>query len=246
MADETVLKSHEYFGQYGKITKCVVNRTTAYTNHPQGPSYAAYVTYTCQEEAGLCIKACDGVSIQGRQLSLTFGTTKYCTYFLKNTQCPKPECLYLHKMAHKQNTIPREELPNKILPQNCILEKIHVIKLENNGTTVLPPAKIFRDRTFSEIVVSNAPNRPRMYSRDEFKSRFSFSMENDDHSPVFPSYVAELVKKSSPCKGKTEISYCSIEDMLSPTSPDKWACDIIDIIPGDFGKNCYIAPKNRT
>ena len=167
IAEEYVLKSYEYFGQYGKITKCVVNKSTIYTGHPQGPSYAAYITYSTQEEAGLCIKACDGITIQGKQLSLTFGTTKYCIYFLKNVQCPKPECLYLHKLALQQNTIPREELPNKLQPQNCILEKINVIKLQNNGKTILPPAKIARDRTFSENIIQNIPSRLRIYSRDD-------------------------------------------------------------------------------
>jgi RNA recognition motif. (a.k.a. RRM, RBD, or RNP domain) len=246
IADESVLRSYEYFGQYGKITKCVVNRSTVYTNHPQGPSYAAYITYSSQEEAGLCIKACDGISIQGRQLSLTFGTTKYCTYFLKNTQCPKIDCLYLHKMANKQNTIPREELPNKLLPQNCILEKINVVKLESNGSTILPSAKIVRDRTYSEITMPDLVPRPRLYSRDYCKSRFSFALENEDNSLILPNYISELVKKSSPCKDQTEVSFQSIEDIISPCSPDKWAKDIIEIIPTDFGEKCYIAPKVRT
>ena len=246
IADESILRSYEYFGQYGTITKCVVNKTTVYTTHPQGPSYAAYITYSSQEEAGLCIKACDGIIIQGRSLSLTFGTTKYCTYFLKNSPCPKTDCLYLHKMAQKQNTIPREELPNKLQPQNCILEKISVVKLENSGNTILPPAKIVRDRTVSEIFEANSNPRPRIYSKDEVRSRFSFSMENEDFSPMLPSYVSELVKQSSPCKGRLEISRQSIECILSPTSPDKWASDIIDILPGSLLNNCFIAPKARS
>ena len=247
LADEATLRSYEYFGQYGRILKCVVNRCTAFTNHPQGPSYAAYITYSTHEEAGLCIKACDGITIQGKQLSLTFGTTKYCTYFLKNTTCPKTDCLYLHKMALKQDTIPREDLPNKLNPQNCILEQINVIKLQNNGRTVLPPAKIARDRTYSAIVMAKtSPPRPRVYSRDDCRSRFSFALEPEDSSPILPSYISELVKKASPCKEKTEVSFHYLDDILSPFSPDKWAADIIEIVPVGFGTKCCIAPKART
>ena len=246
LADEATLRSYEYFGQYGRILKCVVNRCTAYTNHPQGPSFAAYITYSAYGEAGLCIKACDGITIQGKQLSLTFGTTKYCTYFLKNTPCPKTDCLYLHKMALKQNTIPREELPNKLQPQNCILEKINVIKLQNHGETVLPPAKIVRERTFSEVIMQNTPPRSRVYSRDDCRSRFSFALEPEGSSPMLPAYIYELVKETSPCKEETEVSFHYLDDILSPSSPDKWAADIIEIVPVGFGTRCCIAPKPRT
>lgn len=27
----------------------------------------------------------------------SFGTTKYCTYFLRHMPCPNPNCMYLHE-----------------------------------------------------------------------------------------------------------------------------------------------------
>lgn len=33
----------------------------------------------------------------------SFGTTKYCNFFLKNTECPNKECLYLHSLANDNN-----------------------------------------------------------------------------------------------------------------------------------------------
>lgn len=243
IAEEGILRSFEYFGQYGRILKCVVSKSTVYTTHPQGPSFAAYITYSTHEEAGLCIKACDGVAIQGKQLSLTFGTTKYCTYFLKNMTCPKQDCLFLHKMALKQNTIPREELSTRLQPQDCILEKINIVKLQNNGKTVLPAAKIVRERVFSEVVQNNHVVRPRVYSRDDCQSRFAFAMDSEEFSPMLPTYLLELVKKSSPCKERIEVSFQDVEDILSPLSPDKWAADVIEIIPSKIGEMCYIAAK---
>lgn len=244
MADEELLKSPEYFGQYGKITKCVVNKTTVYTTATQGPSYAAYITYSTHEEAGLCIKTCDGICIHGRQLTLTFGTTKYCSNFLRNIQCQKVDCLYLHQMATQQNTVLREELPTKVTPQNSLLEKIFIQKLENDGKSLLPPAKIVRDRAYSEIVSGNGEGkRGRLASGDVFRSRFEFVVEDGDDGLVMPRYIVELARKSKPCEDLNEVPYEYIGEILSPSSPDKWASDIFEVIPKDYGRYCYITPK---
>lgn len=249
MADEDLLKSEEYFGQYGKITKCVVNKTTVYTTAAQGPSFAAYITYSTHEEAGLCIKTCDGISIHSRQLTLTFGTTKYCTNFLRNIQCQKPDCLYLHQMATKQNTILREELPTKVTPQNSLLEKIFIQKLENNGKSLLPPARIVRDRSCSEVISGNFDRekaRDRIVSGDGFRSRFGFVVEDGDQEFVVPEYIVELARKSRPCEDRIEVSYECLGEILSPSSPDKWASDVFLVTPKEIGSLCYITPKIGT
>lgn len=50
------MNSYEYFGQYGKINKLVVNRNMPYNpNNQKGPSYSAYITYSNEREASLAI-----------------------------------------------------------------------------------------------------------------------------------------------------------------------------------------------
>jgi CCR4-NOT transcription complex subunit 4 len=51
-----VLEKSEYFGQYGKITKTVVNKGNAYNpGGPNGPSYSAYLTFENDIEASIAI-----------------------------------------------------------------------------------------------------------------------------------------------------------------------------------------------
>jgi hypothetical protein len=40
----------------------------------------------------------------------SYGTTKYCTYYLRNLTCPNPSCLYLHEPGEDADTISKEEL----------------------------------------------------------------------------------------------------------------------------------------
>lgn len=55
----------------------------------QGPSASAYVTYNKPEDALKAILAVNNVHIDGRTLKASLGTTKYCSHFLRGTQCPK-------------------------------------------------------------------------------------------------------------------------------------------------------------
>ena len=82
--DSDELKKDDYFGQYGKLKKIVVN-----TNHiykPKGstePSYGAYVTYHETHEAAMAILGIEQHTMDNRLLRASFGTTKYCSFFLK-------------------------------------------------------------------------------------------------------------------------------------------------------------------
>ena len=55
----------------------------------QGPSASAYVTYNKSDDALKAILAVNNVHIDGRTLKASLGTTKYCSHFLRGTQCPK-------------------------------------------------------------------------------------------------------------------------------------------------------------
>ena len=57
--------------------------------HFQGPSASAYVTYIKSDDALKAILAVNNVHIDGRTLKASLGTTKYCSHFLRGTQCPK-------------------------------------------------------------------------------------------------------------------------------------------------------------
>ena len=40
----------------------------------------------------------------------SFGTTKYCTYFLRNLPCNNPDCMYLHELGETDDSFTKEEI----------------------------------------------------------------------------------------------------------------------------------------
>jgi CCR4-NOT transcription complex subunit 4 len=65
----------------------------------QGPSASAYVTYHKADDALRAIQAVNNISVDGRTIKTSLGTTKYCSHFMKNQPCPKPDCMYLHDLG---------------------------------------------------------------------------------------------------------------------------------------------------
>eukprot|EP00731_Ephydatia_muelleri_P025412 Em0017g495a len=109
LADAETLKKSEYFGKYGKIYKVVINNSTVY-NGAQGPSVSAYVTYHRHEDASKAIQAVNNAYIDGRYLKASFGTTKYCTFFLRGVQCTKTDCMYLHELGDEEASFTKEDM----------------------------------------------------------------------------------------------------------------------------------------
>ena len=42
--------------------------------------------------------------------SASFGTTKYCTYFLRNLPCNNPDCMYLHELGNEGDSFTKDEI----------------------------------------------------------------------------------------------------------------------------------------
>ncbi len=111
ISKKELLLKNEYFGQYGTIIKLVINKKKAYNlNNPNGPSYSAYITYSKPNEASIAILALDNIIIDNHLIRASFGTTKYCQYYLKGEECNSKDCLYLHHKACDNDIIKREDL----------------------------------------------------------------------------------------------------------------------------------------
>ena len=108
----SLLKSPEYFGQYGKVQKIVVNKLKNQSNTNPGvsPNLGIYVTYGTKEEAQRAMEAIDGSLNEGRVLRASYGTTKYCTAYLRNIPCQNPNCMYLHEAGNDQDSYSREDM----------------------------------------------------------------------------------------------------------------------------------------
>ncbi|KAJ1958626.1 transcriptional repressor general negative regulator of transcription subunit 4 [Linderina pennispora] len=104
-----ILKGHDYFGQFGRINKIVINRRQAGSN-AHHPTVGVYVTYATKDDAARAINAVDGSMLENRVLRATFGTTKYCSYYLRNIPCQNPGCMYLHEPGEEADSFTKEDL----------------------------------------------------------------------------------------------------------------------------------------
>lgn len=105
-ADEGVLSRHEFFGQFGAIRKIVVNKRTSSLES----TASAYITYNTDEEARACIQEVDESVLDGKVLRCTYGTTKYCTFYLKNSACQNNDCMYLHEHRPQRDLLTKDEM----------------------------------------------------------------------------------------------------------------------------------------
>ena len=150
LARTKLLKSNEYFGQYGTIIKA----TTKYKINPDNNRklYSAYISYLNEREAALAILCADSLLINGKIIRVFFGTNKYCNYFLNNQKCPNAnKCMFLHKLATNNDIIIDDNsnfsynehinLSKKILELSN-MKKIELIKkMTNPRNNKLPSAE---------------------------------------------------------------------------------------------------------
>ena len=199
--NEKKLKSFEYFGQYGTVTKLVINKNKVYTGlTPNQPSYSCYVTYLNEDESSLAILCLDNSTIDGYNIKASYGTTKYCLNFLRNSICLNNECLYLHKIADEKDIIYKEEMISnkntffhqiltalKLSKINSI-EKKYKLSLNKNRTTVFPNAfSVYNKKFFvnKNNTLNNNNNKQNKIYKSYNKSRFNFiNNKIDENSNV--------------------------------------------------------------
>ncbi|KAG6906549.1 hypothetical protein DXG01_013235 [Tephrocybe rancida] len=108
----STLRSNEYFGQYGKITKILLVKRT-----PSGggaPVVGLYITYHRREDAARAIAAVDGApstgGARGDVMRASYGTTKYCMAFLRGVTCSDHSCMNLHEWGDEKDCFTKEDL----------------------------------------------------------------------------------------------------------------------------------------
>ena len=121
LAKEEVLRQPKYFGKYGTIRKIAIasnpskNRAVNNNTHV----FSAYVTYTTPKATKAAIRALhnrpldynitNGYNSKPQLIRCTYGTTKYCSYFLKGLECTTPDCLFLHVVAAEEDSYAKDD-----------------------------------------------------------------------------------------------------------------------------------------
>ncbi|KAK3105465.1 transcriptional repressor general negative regulator of transcription subunit 4, partial [Teratosphaeriaceae sp. CCFEE 6253] len=101
------LRGEQYFGQYGKIVKIVVSKA----KDPSNPaSVGVYVTFERKEDAQSCISMVNNSKNGDRTLRAQFGTTKYCSAYLRGETCTNRQCMFLHEPGEANESYSRADL----------------------------------------------------------------------------------------------------------------------------------------
>ncbi|KAH0565284.1 hypothetical protein GP486_001320 [Trichoglossum hirsutum] len=104
------LRGEQYFGQYGKIVKIVVSKGKEGGAGHGNQGMGVYVTFERKQDAANCIAAVDGSQNGDRILRAQYGTTKYCSAYLRNEQCSNKNCMFLHEPGEENDSFTRQDL----------------------------------------------------------------------------------------------------------------------------------------
>ena len=144
----------------------MVNRNKTYNgNGPNGPSYSCHVTYSSIDESSLAILALDNAVIDNHVFKASYGTTKYCSNFLRNSVCLNKDCLYLHSPANENDILSRDEMNanKKIFASQHVIaielsevltsqvKRDYLINVVSNKSTIFPNAS----SVYEKVIVQN-------------------------------------------------------------------------------------------
>jgi len=169
IATEETLRKPEYFGEYGKVNKIVLNRNHNGNGDPRRASASAYVTFAHKEDTLTCILALDGYYLDGRNIRASYGTSKYCSAFIKNVRCNNPDCTYLHSMGEAEDTFTKQEIQaGYVTSGRDVLARQQQLFHQNgpvkrkvggggpSGTGKVPPNPVFPPPVYEEPVPNKA------------------------------------------------------------------------------------------
>jgi CCR4-NOT transcription complex subunit 4 len=198
------LRGNDYFGQYGPIIKIVISK--AKENAQRQQSVGVYVTFMRKEDAAACIAAVDGSQNGDRTLRAQYGTTKYCSAYLRGEQCNNRNCMFLHEPGEENDSFTRQGLSimNSISSQQPTQSTTNTAPPRHPGPAVAAAAPMNRqDSSDSSSSTSDeAPGLPATAnwgSKAVQERRASRSTNASDPSPMTTSAVpAQPPKPSKP------------------------------------------------
>ncbi|KAL8846697.1 MAG: hypothetical protein Q9221_008225 [Calogaya cf. arnoldii] len=163
------LRGDQYFGQYGKIIKIVVSK--AKVNAGGNSSIGVYVTFARKEDAASCIAAVDGSQNGDRTLRAQYGTTKYCSAYLRNETCNNRECMFLHEQGEDDDSFSRQDLSSI----NAVSTQRPAARASSSTNTAKPaqaaPQPQPPPQHAPQVVTAASHSMARQGSRDEPMSR---------------------------------------------------------------------------
>ena len=247
ISSKEILLRPEYFGQYGKIIRAVVNKKKAYNlNHPYGPSYSAYITYSKPEEASLAILSLDNTTVHNHLIRASFGTTKYCSFFLNKKECINKDCLFLHQIANERDIIKREDLnvnksifyEQQIYAMRIIdiynpIIKRKILKTAKQENAVFPTIDTIYQ---NEIVIKHQPNENKIVAENKKIQK----------NIILPKKKNIIEKKELISNSKTNVLKSYSEDIKKEDNNKKEKLSRNKLKLLCIQKECYTAKDEET
>lgn len=229
------LKGPEYFGQYGRVAKILISKRVSshkYGHGSQDPSTGVYVTYHSKEDAARAIVAIDGSKEPGgRIIRASYGTTKYCTAYLRNMPCSNPGCTYLHEPGEEADSFTKEDLAtlrhaakdteHKIKPASMHLMPITKKTVDASTSSGDAPEGSALPRTASWATAGkpeSGASSPSLPSRDPQAFPGLAAAKDTARASTFTPSKGKTVKTptGTPTKGK---SSKGVEEATAPSAP---------------------------
>ncbi|KZO95169.1 hypothetical protein CALVIDRAFT_555866 [Calocera viscosa TUFC12733] len=199
------LRSSEYFGQYGKITKILLVKRTPLTNSASRDAVVGlYINYYRREDAARAIAAVDGApspSGGGEVMRASYGTTKYCVNFLRGVPCTNQGCLDLHDWGDERDCFTKEDLSTLSVATGPMPKSAKLTAL------------VFRKHTLKE-----GEHRPRQSPATATPSRKSEDAERKAPPTVSSRYESHGGAIEAPGLPKTA-SWARSGQAMRPASP---------------------------
>ncbi|KYB26978.1 uncharacterized protein Cnot4 isoform X1 [Tribolium castaneum] len=249
LAEPEVLKRHEYFGKFGKIHKVVINQSTAYAGS-QGPSASAYVTYMKSDDALRAIESVNNITIDGRLVKSSLGTTKYCSHFMKNQPCPKPDCMYLHDFGDPEASFTKEQMhAGKHQEYEKKLHEALLQRTNNNNTNVTTTETKPTTKSKEPVAAAtptngtNKDNWPQLNSEKENSKEKKAEKSTESKDKVTKGKSKEKSKEKK--EKKPEVKVAKDKEETKKESGEKLS--ILDDNTSFFSHNSFqkIVPENR-
>ena len=203
------LRSNEYFGQYGRISKILISKRNTASKLVMGTSETAlgvYVTYHRKEDAAKAIVAIDGSKgSDGRIIRASYGTTKYCTTYLRNLPCTNPGCTYLHEPGEEADSFTKEDLSTL---RHAAKDTEHKVKPASLGITQAPKRPDFFNAADAESsalpkTASWASGKPTSAAPVPASIVVGSPFRESDMPPLSASSASALARKASSQKPST-------------------------------------------
>lgn len=114
MMKKSILRKNEFFGQYGNILN--ISFCSQFSRQQNSHQSFIYITYSNPFEACVAILCANNFRINNQQLKVTFGLTRLCKYFIRDSPCQNKVCLFLHSIPPEEDiTISRDNSINQHL-----------------------------------------------------------------------------------------------------------------------------------